>query len=197
MIVIGLTGSIGMGKSATAELFRKAGIPVFDSDAVVHKLYAGRAVLPIEAVFPGVIREGAVDRVALARIVLDDKGAMSRLESIIHPMVKAERSAFRFTHERRGSRIIVFDIPLLFEIGCEAEADVIVVVDADESVQKWRVLARPGMTQARFEAIMVKQLPSAEKRKRANFIVNTGYGIEFAEKQVLSLLRALASMANA
>jgi dephospho-CoA kinase len=196
MLVIGLTGSIGMGKSVTASLFRAAGVPVHDSDAAVHRLYEGAAVAPIEAAFPGSTAAGVVDRAALGRLVLGDAQAMARLEAIVHPLVAANRTAFSQASRAAGARIVVFDVPLLFEIGYERRVDVVVVVDADVSVQKSRVLARPGMTLERFEAIIAKQIPSREKRRRAHFVIDTGRGIPSASRQVHALLRCLAGTAN-
>lgn len=197
MVVIGLTGSIGMGKSVAAGLFRAAGIAVHDSDATVHRLYREEAVGPVGAAFPGTVHNGVVDREALAKVVFADERAMSRLESIVHPLVQADRQRFLARHDKRGTTLVVLDIPLLFESCAEAEVDVIVVVDAPEAVQKSRVLARPGMTAARFDAIMAKQVPSALKRSRAHFVVDSDLGIASAERQIRSLLRALAGGAQA
>jgi dephospho-CoA kinase len=194
MLVIGLTGSIGMGKSVTADMFRAAGVPVHDSDAVVHDLYRGRAAPLVEASFPGVLRDGEIDRAALAVRVLQDDLALRRLEAIIHPMIREDRGQFVEHHKAEGAAAVVLDIPLLYETGCEREVDVIVVVDAPESVQKRRVLARPGMTPAKFEAILAKQMPSAEKRQRAHAVIDTARGFTAAKQQVRALLRALAAV---
>ena len=189
MIVLGLTGSIGMGKSTTAGLFREAGVPVFDADAVVHALYEGEAVSPIEFAFPGVAGAGGcIDRALLRARVLGDPVAMARLESIVHPLVRRERAAFLEQARAGSARVCVLDIPLLFETGADREVDAVVVVSADESVQKSRVLARPGMTEAAFSAILGKQVPDAEKRRRATCVIDTGRGIEAARTQVHALL---------
>ena len=191
MIVIGLTGSVGMGKSTTAALFAREGVPVFDSDAAVHALYRGAAAGRIEAAFPGVLRDGAVDRAELGRRVIGDAAAMARLERIVHPLVRAERRRFLDAERGRGAAFALLDIPLLFEIGAEGEVDAVVVASAPEAVQRARVLARPGMTAERFAAIVRKQMPDAEKRRRARFVVETGEGIAEAAQQVRQGLAAL------
>jgi dephospho-CoA kinase len=193
MIVLGLTGSIGMGKSTTAAMFRAAGVPVHDSDAVVHALYRGAAVAPVEAAFPGVTRAGAIDRALLSQRVLGDGAAMARLEAIVHPLVAQAREAFLAEARRAGARIAVLDVPLLFETGGDALVDAVVVVTADASVQKARVLARPGMTEERFAAILARQTPDSEKRRRAHFLIDTGHGLEAARRQVEDVLRAVAA----
>ena len=191
MIVIGLTGSVGMGKTTTASLFAEQGVPVFDADAAVHRLYSGRAVVPVEAAFPGVTRNGAIDREALARHVIDDAAAMKRLEAIVHPLVREERESFLDAALGDGKPLVVLDIPLLFETGGEAQVDVVVLASAPATAQKARVLARPGMTEARFAAILAKQMPDAEKRKRARFIVETGTSIADARRQVVEVIAVL------
>ncbi|WP_442756814.1 dephospho-CoA kinase [Methylocystis sp. JAN1] len=191
MIRIGLTGSIGMGKSTTAEMFREAGVPVLDSDRIVHDLYRGAAVAPIEAAFPGVTADGAVDRARLAERVLGNPQALEKLEDIVHPLVWAARDAFLKEQEEKGARIVVYDVPLLFETGADKTVDAIVVVSAPEDVQKARVLARPGMTEEKFAAILAKQVPDAEKRARANFVVHTEKGLEEARKEVQAILEDL------
>lgn len=191
MIVIGLTGSIGMGKSTTAEMFREAGLPVLDADAVVHALYRGAAVAPVEAAFPGVEANGAVDRERLRARVLADPAALRRLESIVHPLVAEARRAFLAEAEASGAPLAVLDVPLLFETGLDREVDHIVVVSAPETVQKARVLARPGMTEDQLSAIMSKQVPDAEKRRRADTIIETGAGFDEARAQVRALLARL------
>lgn len=193
MIKIGLTGSIGMGKSTTAQMFREAGVPVLDSDQVVHDLYRGEAVAPIEAAFPGVVSGGAVDRGRLAERVLADAQALKRLEDIVHPLVWAARDRFLADHEAKGEKIVVYDVPLLFETGAEKSVDRIVVVSAPEDVQKARVLAREGMTAEKFAAILAKQVPDEEKRARADFIVRTDGGLENARAQVRAILQALGT----
>lgn len=192
MLVVGLTGSVGMGKSVTADLFRKAGVPVHDSDAAVHRLYQSPAAALIKRDFPGVVQNGVVNRATLAEIVLHDDFAMRRLESIIHPLVRQGRQDFLTRCRMNNSRIAVLDVPLLFETGCDREVDVIVVVHASEAVQKSRVLARPGMTLGRFESILARQMPSHEKVRRAHFVIDTAHGILAAERQVAAILRALA-----
>lgn len=191
MIRVGLTGSIGMGKSTTAEMFREAGAPVLDSDRIVHDLYRGAAVAPIEAAFPGVTVDGAIDRGRLAERVLGNPDALKRLEDIVHPLVWAARDAFLKEQEEKGTRIVVYDVPLLFETGADRTVDAIVVVSAPENVQKARVFARPGMTREKFEAILAKQVPDAEKRARADFVVHTEKGIEAAREEVRAILDEL------
>lgn len=195
MLKIGLTGSIGMGKSTTAQMFRDAGAPVLDSDQIVHDLYRGAAVAPIEAAFPGVAVDGVVDRGRLAERVLGDPDALKRLEDIVHPLVWAARDQFLTEQEAKGARLVVYDVPLLFETGAEKSVDVIVVVSAPEDVQKARVLARPGMTAEKFAAILEKQVPDSEKRARADFVVRTDQGLDAARAQVQELLRTLAARA--
>ena len=197
MVILGLTGSIGMGKSATADLFRARGVPVHDSDASVHALYAGRAAPLIEAAFPGTVREGVVDRAALGKAVLGDPAALKRLEALIHPLVAQERDAFLAQSAKDNQSVVVLDIPLLFEIGGTAMVDAVVVVTAPESVQKARVLARPGMTPEKFAAIVAKQVPDREKRARAHFIIDTSRGFAAADRQVDSILRAAAYLEKA
>ena len=193
MIVLGLTGSIGMGKSTTARLFREAGVPVFDADAVVHDLYEGEAAPAVEAAFPGVLRAGAVDRARLRPRVVDDRAARQPREAIVHPLVAARREAFLDDARRAGHPVVVLDIPLLIETGGDAGVDRVVVVSAPESVQKARVLARPGMTEAAFSAMLAKQVPDAEKRRRAHHLIDTGAGIEAARAQVEAVLRSLSA----
>jgi dephospho-CoA kinase len=191
MIRIGLTGSIGMGKSTTAQMFREEGVPVLDSDQIVHDLYRGAAVAPIEAVFPGVAVGGVIDRARLAERVLGDSDALKRLEAIVHPLVWAARDDFLKDQAAQGAKVVVYDVPLLFETGAEKSVDVIVVVSAPEDVQKTRVLARPGMTEGKLAAILAKQVPDSEKRARADFAVDTGGGVETARSQVRDILRQL------
>jgi dephospho-CoA kinase len=191
MIRIGLTGSIGMGKSTTAQMFRDEGVPVLDSDQIVHDLYRGAAVAPIEAEFPGVAVGGVIDRARLAERVLGDSDALKRLEAIVHPLVWAARDDFLKDQAARGAKVVVYDVPLLFETGAEKSVDVIVVVSAPEDVQKNRVLARPGMTEEKLAAILAKQVPDSDKRARADFVVATGGGVEAARSQVRNILRQL------
>lgn len=188
MVILGLTGSIGMGKSTTAAMFREAGVPVFDADAAVHALYRGAAVAPVEAAFPGVARDGAVDRELLRQRVLDDPSVLRRLEAIVHPLVQDERAAFLAEAEAAGEPLTVLDIPLLYETGADALVDAVAVVTAPEPVQKARVLARPGMTEARLSAILRQQVPDAEKRARARFVIDTGAGLEAARARVAAVI---------
>ncbi len=195
MVVVGLTGSIGMGKSTTAAMFRAEGVKVHDSDATVHELYLGPAVEAVERAFPGAIRDGHVDRALLGARVLDDPEALRQLESIIHPLVATSREAFLAEALRCGERLVVVDVPLLFEAGLDHSFDVVVLVSAPEAVQKERVGRRPGMTDDKLSAILAQQMPDAEKRKRSHFVIDTGRGFAAAERQVRSLLRALAGTA--
>lgn len=189
---LGLTGSIGMGKSTTADLFRALGVPVHDADAAVHDLYGAEGVAPVEAAFPGVAVDGRIDRTRLGARVLDDDAAMKRLEAIVHPLVRAREAAFLERARAEGARIAVLDIPLLYETGAEDRVDAVVVVSAPETVQRERVLARPGMTAEKFAAILSRQMPDSEKRRRADHIIDTGRGIEAAREQVAALLKRLA-----
>ena len=193
MIVIGLTGSIGMGKSTTAEMFADLGIPVYDADAVVHKLYdqGGAAVVPVGAAFPGVVVDGRVDRDLLSAKVLGDKDALLRLESIVHPLVQEDRSQFMSRAKQDKADMVVLDIPLLFEKNLEATVDVIVVVSAPEEVQKQRVLERPGMTEEKLAAILAQQVPDADKRRLADFVIGTGQGLDVARAQVQDVVKIL------
>lgn len=194
MIVIGLTGSLGMGKSATALMFAEAGVPVHDADATVHRLYEGDAVEPIQAAFPGVTSDGRIDREKLSLRVLNDAAALRRLEAIVHPLVRREEERFLAEAEARGARCAVLDIPLLFETGADQRVDVVVVVSAPFEEQRRRVLRRPGMTAERFESLLVKQLPDAEKRRRADFVVDTSQGFDSARAQVRAILQNLERM---
>ncbi|MGA8172121.1 MAG: dephospho-CoA kinase [Methylocystis sp.] len=193
MLLLGLTGSIGMGKSTTADMFRAEGAPVYDSDRLVHEIYRGPAALELERAFPGVTVDGVVDRERLSRAVLGDAEAMKRLEAIVHPLVWEGRRRFLEEETRRGAKIAVLDIPLLFETGADKDVDAIVVVSAPESVQRSRVLARPNMTQEKFRAILARQTPDAEKRRRADFIVHTDAGLDAARGEVRAILRTLGS----
>lgn len=192
MIVVGLTGSIGMGKSTTAGMFRDAGVPVHDSDEAVHRVYAGAAVPLVEAAFPGVVVDGAVDRERLSAAVLGKPDALRRLETIVHPLVRADADAFLARNRAAGAPIAVLDIPLLFETGGEDRVDRIVVVTADAAIQRQRVLARPGMTGEKFAAILSRQTPDAEKRRRADFVIDTGLGMEPARARVGEIIAALS-----
>jgi dephospho-CoA kinase len=196
MIRLGLTGSIGMGKSTTAAMFAARGVPVYDADAAVHAVYAagGEAVAPIEWAFPGVMdASGGVDRNKLKARVLDDAAALRQLESIVHPVVARRQQAFLEAAEAAGADIAVLDVPLLFETGGERRFDAVAVVTAPAAVQRARVLSRPGMTPEAFEAILARQTPDSEKRRRADFVINTGFGLGYAEAQVDEVLKALRS----
>jgi dephospho-CoA kinase len=192
--ILGLTGSLGMGKSVTANMFADAGVPVHDSDAAVHRLYEGEAVAPIERAFPGTTAGGKVDRTKLAAIVLNDKAALARLESIVHPLVSQSTDRFLAEARKRGDKVVVLDVPLLFETRAERRCDAVVVVSAPAEVQRARAFERPGMTEEKFKAILAKQMPDAEKRQRADFIVDSSRGFDGARAQVGDILRAVASM---
>lgn len=196
MVILGLTGSIGMGKSTTSKLFAEAGAAVYDADAAVHALYAGKAVEPVGNAFPGTIKDGRVDREALGKVVLHDKTKMMFLESLIHPLVQEVETEFLEQAKTERRKVAVLDVPLLFEVGKQHSVDAVVVVSAPDDVQRKRVLERPGMTEAKFEAIYAKQLNDAEKRKRAHFIVDTGRGIEPARRAVEAIMRAVSSIAS-
>ncbi|PZQ79200.1 MAG: dephospho-CoA kinase [Ancylobacter novellus] len=188
---LGLTGSIGMGKSTTAGLFRELGVPVHDADAAVHALYGEEGVAPVEAAFPGVTQGGRVDRTLLGARVLGDDAAMKRLEAIVHPLVRAREIAFLQRAAASGADVAVLDIPLLYETGAEGRVDAVLVVTAPESVQRARVLARPGMTEDKFAAILSRQLPDSEKRRRADHVIDTGHGLAHARAEVAALLARL------
>lgn len=198
MIVLGLTGSIGMGKSATADLFREEGVPVYDADAAVHALYArgGAAVDPVEAAFPGVAVDGAIDRMALRERVLDDAEAMKRLERIVHPLASDAQKKFRDEARKAGAPFVVLDIPLLYEAGGYAYCDYVLVVTAPADVQRERVLSRPGMDEETFRSILARQMPDAEKRARADFIITTAHGFEFARDCVRAIVGLMIRMAE-
>jgi dephospho-CoA kinase len=191
--VLGQTGSIGMGKSATADIFRSFGVPVHDADAVVHQLYEGKAAPLIEAAFPGTAPAGSVDRAALSKIVIGSPERMADLEAIVHPLVRAEEERFLAKALAARAPVALLDIPLLLETAGDARCDAVLVVTAAPDVQRARVLARPGMSEEKFAAILAKQMPDAEKRRRAHFVVDTGHGHAAAERQVGDILRALAS----
>ena len=196
MFVLGLTGSIGMGKSTTAAMFRAEGIEVHDSDAVVHALYTGGAAAVIEAAFPGTVRDGVVDRGLLGAKVLDDPAALARLEAIVHPLVAESRHAFLAEAAKKGEQIVVLDIPLLFETGLDREVDAVVLVTAPETVQRERVSKRPGMTPEHLAVILERQMRDAEKRARAHFIIDTSGDLAATGRQVRGILRALAGAKN-
>ena len=190
--VLGLTGSIGMGKSTTAGLFVQRGVPLHDADAAVHRLHRGRAVAPIEAAFPGTVVDGVVDRARLGAAVLGKPEALRRLEAIIHPLVREEEQAFLARCRREGAGLAIIDVPLLFETGGEGRCDAVLVVTAPAAVQRERVLARPGMSAEKLDAILARQLPDAQKRRRAHFLVDSARGLVAARAQVGSILRAVA-----
>ncbi|OHV80022.1 dephospho-CoA kinase [Mesorhizobium sp. ORS 3428] len=191
MIVLGLTGSIGMGKSTTAKMFAEAGVPVHDSDETVHRLYAGKAAPLVEAAFPGTTQSGVVDRARLAEKVLGDPAALKKLEAIIHPLVRADADAFLARHRAAGAPLVVLDIPLLFETGGRNRVDKVVVVSAPAEIQRDRVLERPGMSEEKFASILAKQVPDAEKRRQADFIVDTGQGFDAARAAVAAIVSEL------
>ncbi|MCR9121983.1 MAG: dephospho-CoA kinase [Phyllobacteriaceae bacterium] len=201
MIRLGLTGSIGMGKSTTAAMFADAGIPVHDSDAAVHELYSGDAAPLIEAAFPGTVIDGVVDRKMLGERVLGDSDALGRLEAIVHPLVAAHEAAFVDQARAAGADLVVLDIPLLFEVGAQDRVDKVLVVTAPAAVQRERVLARPGMTEDRFAAILARQVPDRAKRAKADFIIDTSLGMDCARAKVRDLISVLtpepAAMNNA
>ncbi|WP_425358022.1 dephospho-CoA kinase [Notoacmeibacter marinus] len=195
---IGLTGSIGMGKSTTAKMFAAQGVPVHDADAVVHRLYGkgGAAVEPVGAAFPGTVRDGAIDRAALRAEVVGDDAAMKRLEAIVHPLVRAEEEAFLQQAQIDGAPFVLFDIPLLYETGGDSRMDAVVVVTAPADEQRRRVLERGTMSEAEFETILARQVPDAEKRRRARFIVDTGNGMDAARRQVRRIVGEIESTAG-
>jgi dephospho-CoA kinase len=193
MITVGLTGSIGMGKSTVAAMFAEEGAAVWNADEAVHRLYAkgGAGAGPVGARFPAAIVGGAVDRDVLSRLVINDAAALADLESIVHPLVAADRARFLDAAARDGVDIVILDIPLLFEKGSEKFFDAVVVVSAPADVQKARVMARPGMTEKKFRAIMMKQTPDAEKRRRADYVVNTGDSLEDTRREARAVLKAI------
>jgi dephospho-CoA kinase len=194
MFVLGLTGSLGMGKTTTARFFAEAGVPVHDADAVVHRLYEGEAVAAIEAAFPGTTQNGTVDRKLLSGLVLGNSAAFQRLEAIVHPLVHEAERRLLAEAAARGEKVAVLDIPLLFETHGDERVDAVVVVSSPPDVQRARVLERPGMTIEKLDAILAKQMPDAEKRRRADFIVDTSQGFEAARAQVRAILDAVATM---
>jgi dephospho-CoA kinase len=194
VIILGLTGSIGMGKSTTARMFAEAGVPVHDSDETVHRLYSGKAAPLVERRFPGTTVDGVVDRDRLAKAVFGNAAALKELEDIVHPLVRQDEERFLEEQRARGTPLVVVDIPLLFEVGAESRVDRIAVVSAPAAIQRRRVLSRPGMTEARFEAILAKQLPDAEKRRRADYVIDSGNGLEPARRQVERIIGELGSL---
>jgi dephospho-CoA kinase len=194
MIILGLTGSIGMGKSTTAKLFAEAGVPVYDADAAVHRLYEGEAAPAIEAAFPGTTADGKVDRTRLSARVVHDPVAIKRLEQIVHPMLGASRQKFLEEAEQSGAPVAVIDVPLLFETGGEKRVDAVVVVTTTLEIQRQRILARDNMSAEKFDAILARQLPDAEKRKRADFVVDTSNGLDPVRAQIRDILDTAAKM---
>lgn len=193
MIIIGLTGSIGMGKSTTSAMFKGLGIPVNDSDAVVHDLYRTDAVSPVGEAFPGSVRDGAIDRAELSRQLAARPDDLKLLEKIVHPLVRQRENLFIETQKAAGKDIVLLDIPLLFETGGEQRVDAVVVVTCDPETQRKRVLARPGMTEEKFRLILARQMPDAEKRKRADFLIDTSFGLEAANSRVEQIVKLLRS----
>ena len=194
MIILGLTGSIGMGKSTTAKLFAEAGVPVYDADATVHQLYEGEAVPAIEAAFPGTTVNGKVDRARLSAKVVHDPAAIKRLEAIVHPMLGASRRKFLDDAERSGAPVAVVDVPLLYETGGEKRVDAVVVVTTTPENQRQRILARDNMSEEKLDAILARQLPDAEKRKRADFVVDTSHGLDPVRVRIRDILVEAAKM---
>ncbi len=194
MFILGLTGSLGMGKSTTAKFFAEEGVPVHDADAAVHRLYAGEAAPLVETAFPGTTAGGEVDREKLGKAVLGNEAAIKTLEQIVHPLVRADEQRFLREAEQGGAKVAVLDIPLLFETGGDKRCDAVVVVSAPADVQRKRAFERPGMTDAKFQALLAKQMPDAEKRARADFVVDSGKGFDAARAQVREILKRAATM---
>ena len=194
MIILGLTGSIGMGKSTTAKLFAEAGVPVYDADATVHRLYEGEAAPAIEAAFPGTTVDGKVDRARLSAQVVHDPAALKRLEGIVHPMLGASRRKFLDDAQRSGARVAVVDVPLLFETGGEKHVDAVVVVTTTPENQRQRILARDSMSGEKLDAILARQLPDSEKRKRADFVVDTSQGLDPVRARIRDILDQAAKL---
>jgi dephospho-CoA kinase len=192
--VLCLTGSLGMGKSTAANFFAEAGVPVHDSDATVHALYAGEAVPLVERAFPGSTTDGKIDRSKLAAMVISDAEALRRLEAIVHPLVSASREKFLADAQARGAAIVVFDVPLLFETGAHGNCDAVVVVTAPPELQRQRAFERPGMTEEKFLALLAKQMPDAEKRRRADFIVDSSQAFDHTRAQIRDILKRIANM---
>jgi dephospho-CoA kinase len=194
MLLLGLTGSIGMGKSTTAKLFAEAGVPVYDADAAVHMLYEGEAAPAIEAAFPGTTADGKVDRNKLSARVVHDPAAIRQLEQIVHPMLGASRQKFLDDAERSGAPVAVVDVPLLFETGGEKRVDAVVVVTTTPEIQRQRILARDNMTGEKLDAILARQLPDAEKRRRADFVVDTSHGLDPVRIRIRDILTEAVRM---
>jgi len=196
MLVLGLTGSLGMGKSTCAAMFAARGVAIFDADATVHALYRGKAAPLVEAAFPGTMVDGAIDRNLLGKKVVGDRSAIAQLEKIVHPLVREVEDAFRANAIREGTRILVLDIPLLLESGGENRVDIVILVSTTPAIQKARVLGRPGMSEERFAALLAKQMPDQDKRQRAHFIIDTSGEIADTSRQVDDVLVAVAGMAG-
>jgi dephospho-CoA kinase len=194
MIVLGLTGSIGMGKSTTAKLFAEAGVPVYDADATVHMIYEGEAVPVIEAAFPGTTAGGKVDRARLSALVVQNPAAIKRLEQVVHPMLRAYHQKFLADAEQSGAPVAVVDVPLLFETGGEKRVDAVVVVTTTPEIQRQRILERDNMTDEKLDAILARQLPDAEKRKRADFVVDTSHGLDPVRARIRDILDQAVKM---
>jgi dephospho-CoA kinase len=194
MFVLGLTGSIGMGKSTTAKLFAELGVPVYDADAIVRQLYDGEAVAAIEAAFPGTTADGKVDRTKLSARVVHDPAAIQRLEEVVHPMLGSSRQKFFADAEASGAPVVVVDVPLLFETGGEKRVDAVVVVTTSPELQRQRVLARGMMDDEKFNAILSRQMPDGEKRKRADFVVDTSHGLQPVRAQIKDILAEVVKM---
>lgn len=192
MIVLGLTGSVAMGKSTTADMFAEEGVPVFDADAEVHRLYEGEAVSLIERAFPGTTANGRVDRERLAAKVFNDPEALAKLEAIVHPLLRRAEEKFRDKAEESGAKVAVLNTPLLFETGGDKRVDAVVVVTAPADVQRARLLKRPNMTEEKIDAMLARQMPDSEKRRRADFVIDTSRGFEAARAEVRAILRQLA-----
>jgi len=194
MLILGLTGSIGMGKSTTAKLFTEAGVPVYDADATVHMIYEGEAAPAIEAAFPGTTVNGRVDRARLSERVMHDPAAIRRLEQIVHPMLRSHHQKFLEEAEKSGAQVAVMDVPLLYETGGETRVDAVVVVTTSPEVQRERILARENMTGEKLDAILARQLPDAEKRKRADFVVDTSHGLDPVRSRIRDILDQVVKM---
>jgi dephospho-CoA kinase len=194
MRILGLTGSIGMGKSTTAKLFAEAGVPVYDADATVHKVYEGEAAPAVEAAFPGTTVNGKVDRAKLSAKVVHDPAAIKQLEAIVHPMLRAYHQKFLEEAERSGAAVAVMDVPLLFETGGDKRVDAVVVVTTSPELQRERILARGTMTSEALDSILARQMPDSEKRKRADFVVDTSHGLEPVREQIRDILDQVVKM---
>ena len=194
MLILGLTGSIGMGKSTTAKLFTEAGVPVYDADATVHRIYEGEAAPAIEAAFPGTTVNGRVDRARLSERVMHDPAAIRRLEQIVHPMLRSHHQKFLEEAEKSGAPVAVMDVPLLYETGGETRVDAVVVVTTSPEVQRERILARENMTGEKLDALLARQLPDAEKRKRADFVVDTSHGLDPVRSRIRDILDQVVKM---